>query len=236
MPPSARRSPVWSNGEVQDLISVWREEVVQSQLHSSRRNYGTFWQISRDMLERDHDRDALQCRIKVKELRNAYRKAHKAKSRSSAAPSTCHFYKELDVILGGDPTSTPRTTMDTSEPSATRHREEEESGSKGAKGGRHPGIPRSMQPGAALKPGAGRRRKAGARVLREEDTPESLEACSQELLSSQEEGSQSRLLVLGEGQTPEEVPGKRLLFWEGSNLVRALGGGGLGLHACLDAE
>ncbi|XP_073186848.1 uncharacterized protein [Lepidochelys kempii] len=39
----------------------------------------------------------------------------------------------------------------------------------------------------------------------EEDTPESLDACSQELFSSQEEGSQSRWPVLGEGQTPEEV-------------------------------
>ncbi|KAM7175250.1 uncharacterized protein RBU57_001488 isoform 1-T1 [Macrochelys suwanniensis] len=40
----------------------------------------------------------------------------------------------------------------------------------------------------------------------EEDTPESLDACSQELFSSSEEGSQSRQSVLGERQTPEEVP------------------------------
>ncbi|XP_074980890.1 uncharacterized protein LOC142070855 [Caretta caretta] len=40
----------------------------------------------------------------------------------------------------------------------------------------------------------------------EEDTPESLEACSQELFSSQEEGSHSQRPVLGEGQTPQEVP------------------------------
>ncbi|XP_048698144.2 uncharacterized protein LOC125633079 [Caretta caretta] len=40
----------------------------------------------------------------------------------------------------------------------------------------------------------------------EEDTPASLDACSQELFSSQEEGSQSRQPVLGEGQIPEEVP------------------------------
>ncbi|XP_074831280.1 uncharacterized protein LOC142000708 [Natator depressus] len=40
----------------------------------------------------------------------------------------------------------------------------------------------------------------------EEDTPESLDVCSQELFSSQEEGSQSWWPVLGEGQTPQEVP------------------------------
>ncbi|EMP34986.1 hypothetical protein UY3_07849 [Chelonia mydas] len=112
------------------------------------------------MMERGHDRDALQCRIKVKELRNAYCKAREANSCSGAAPATCHFYKELDAILGGDPTSTPSTTMDTSEPSSTRQeKEEQQSGSEGAEAG--------------------------------EDTPESLDACRQELFSSQEEGSQS---------------------------------------------
>ncbi|KAG6930519.1 zinc finger and SCAN domain containing 29, partial [Chelydra serpentina] len=120
LPPCSRRSPVWRNGEVLDLISVWGEEAVQSQLHSSHRNYNTFGQISRDMMERGHDRDALQCRVKVKELWNAYHKAREANRRSGAAPTTCRFYKKLDTILGGDPTSTPKTTMETSEPSSTR--------------------------------------------------------------------------------------------------------------------
>ncbi|XP_074810084.1 uncharacterized protein LOC141988150 [Natator depressus] len=177
MPPCARQSPGWSNGEVLDLISVWGEEAVQSQLGSSHRNYDTFWQISRDMMERGHDWDALQCRVKVKELWNAYRKARKGNSCSGAAPATCRFCKELYVILGGDPTSTPSTTMDTSEPSSTRWEEEEEEQQSGSEGGEA-----------------------------EEDTPESLDACSQELFSSQKEGSQSRRPVLGEGRTPEEVP------------------------------
>ncbi|EMP36481.1 Cysteine protease ATG4C [Chelonia mydas] len=41
----------------------------------------------------------------------------------------------------------------------------------------------------------------------EEDTLASLDACSQELFSSQEEGSQSQRPVLLEGQTPEDMPG-----------------------------
>ncbi|KAM7169132.1 uncharacterized protein RBU57_004404 [Macrochelys suwanniensis] len=168
MPPRAKRVPVWSNGELLDLISVWGEEAVQSQLCSSRRNYNTFVQLSRDMMERDHDRDALQYRIKVKEQRSAYGKACEANGRSGAPPAICRFYKELDAILGGDPTSTPNTTVDTAE------REEEESRSEGA--------------------GTGG------------DTPESLEACSQELFSSQEEGSQSQQPVRSGGQRQEQVP------------------------------
>ncbi|EMP42516.1 Deleted in malignant brain tumors 1 protein [Chelonia mydas] len=157
-----------------NIIRVCGEEAVQSQLHSSRRNYDTFGQIPRDMMERGHDQDTLQCRVKVKELRNAYQKARKANSRSGAAPATCHFYKELDMVLGGNPTSTPSTTMDTSEHSPTRQEEEKQSRSEGAQ--------------------------------EEEDTPASLDACSRGLFSSQEEGSQLRQMVLGEGQTPEEVP------------------------------
>ncbi|XP_074816100.1 uncharacterized protein LOC141991661 [Natator depressus] len=120
--------------------------------------------------------DALQCRVKVKELQNVYHKAREANSCSGAAPATCLFCKELEAILGGNTTFTPNATMDTSEPSSTR--QEEQSGSEGAEA--------------------------------EEDTPESLDACSQELFSSQEEGSQSRRPMLGEGQTPEEVPNATL--------------------------
>ncbi|XP_043349267.1 uncharacterized protein LOC122455991 [Dermochelys coriacea] len=109
----------------------------------------------------------------MKELWNAYCKDHEANRCSSAAPATCHFYKELDAILGGNRTSTLRTNMDTCEPNSTRQEEEKESGNEGAEEG--------------------------------EDTPASLDACIQELFSSQEEGSQLQRPVLGEGQTPEEV-------------------------------
>ncbi|EMP41837.1 hypothetical protein UY3_00872 [Chelonia mydas] len=65
------------------------------------------------MTEKGHDCDTLQCRIKVKELRNAYHKAWEANCHSSAAPMSCWFYKELAAILGGDPTSTAKATVDT---------------------------------------------------------------------------------------------------------------------------
>ncbi|XP_074807979.1 uncharacterized protein LOC141986861 isoform X2 [Natator depressus] len=115
------------------------------------------------MLERGHDRDALQCRVKVKELRNAHCKAHEANSRSGAVPTTCCFYKELNAILGADPTSTPRTTTDTSEHNPTRREEEEEQQQS---------------------------RSEGAEA--EEDTPASLDACSQELFSNQEKDATLR--------------------------------------------
>ncbi|XP_050807539.1 zinc finger and SCAN domain-containing protein 29-like [Gopherus flavomarginatus] len=120
MPPRTKRAPAWTNAELQDLISVWGEEAVQTQLHSRRRNYDTYGQISQSLMRRGHERDALKCRVKIKELRSAYCKAREGNRRSGAAPTTCRFYKELDAILGCDPTANPRSTMESSEQGAVR--------------------------------------------------------------------------------------------------------------------
>ncbi|XP_050817422.1 zinc finger and SCAN domain-containing protein 29-like [Gopherus flavomarginatus] len=173
MPPHPKRAPAWNNSELQDLISVWGEEAVQAQLRSRRRNYDTYGQISQSLLRRGHERDALQCRVKIKELRSAYCKAREGNRCSGAAPTTCHFYKELDAILGCDPTANPRTTMESSEQGEVGEGvEEADSEATGVEG----------------------------------DTPESQEACSQELFSSQEEASQSQQLeVAGEEKTEKRA-------------------------------
>ncbi|EMP28457.1 hypothetical protein UY3_14439 [Chelonia mydas] len=57
--------------------------------------------------------DIHQCRVKIKELKQAYQKAREANHCSGAGPKTCRFYKELYVILGSDPTT--KSPMDTSE-------------------------------------------------------------------------------------------------------------------------
>ncbi|XP_050802541.1 zinc finger and SCAN domain-containing protein 20-like isoform X2 [Gopherus flavomarginatus] len=174
MPPHPKQAPAWNTSELQGLISVWGEEAVQSQLHSSRRNYDTYGQISKSLLLRGQERDALQYRVKVKELRSAYCKAREGNRRSGAAPTTCRFYKELDAILGCDPTANPRSTMESSEQGEVGEGvEEAESEATGVEG----------------------------------DTPESQEACSQELFSSQEEASQlQQLELVGEEEAEERVP------------------------------
>ncbi|EMP29514.1 hypothetical protein UY3_13374 [Chelonia mydas] len=78
--PHTRRPPAWSNAELLALISIWGEEAIQSELRSSHRNYDTYGQVSQCMTERVHDRDTLQCRVKVKELWNTYHKSSTADS------------------------------------------------------------------------------------------------------------------------------------------------------------
>ncbi|XP_065442838.1 uncharacterized protein LOC135981914 [Chrysemys picta bellii] len=83
-----------------------------AELCSKRRNVKTFEKISKGMMERGHNRDSDQCRVKVKELRQAYQKTKKANGRSGSEPRTCRFYAELHAVLGGAATTTPPLTMD----------------------------------------------------------------------------------------------------------------------------
>ncbi|EMP42609.1 hypothetical protein UY3_00074 [Chelonia mydas] len=132
------------------------------------------------MIERGHDWDTLQYRVKVKELRNAYHKTREANRCSSAAPMSCRFYKKLDVILSGDPTSTVKAPVDTTlahMPVKIGPSQEEEILDKEEEG----------DPEA-------------------EDDSEARDACSQELFSTPEEPSQSQQSELGEAQTGEEAP------------------------------
>nr|XP_048704793.1 uncharacterized protein LOC125636150 [Caretta caretta] len=107
-----KRAPAWTERQVQDLIALWGEESVLSELRSSFRNAKTFLKISQGMKDRDHNRDLKQCRVKLKELRQAYQKTREANGRSGSEPKTCRFYDELYAILEGSATTTPAVLFD----------------------------------------------------------------------------------------------------------------------------
>uniref|UniRef100_A0A8C3SMP6 Myb/SANT-like DNA-binding domain-containing protein n=1 Tax=Chelydra serpentina TaxID=8475 RepID=A0A8C3SMP6_CHESE len=98
----SKRAPACTP-ELLYLLSLWREEAVQLQFRSSRRNFDTNKQIACGLDEKGHDRDTQQCHAKIEELRQVYQKAREANHRSGVASKTWCFYKELHAILGGDP-------------------------------------------------------------------------------------------------------------------------------------
>ncbi|XP_074813277.1 uncharacterized protein LOC141990196 [Natator depressus] len=59
------------------------------------------------MRDRGYIGDATQCRVKLKELRQAYQKTKKSNGCSGTEPQTCRSYTELHAILGGAATTTP---------------------------------------------------------------------------------------------------------------------------------
>ncbi|KAG6924791.1 hypothetical protein G0U57_016553, partial [Chelydra serpentina] len=111
--PCSKHSPTWSTPELLHLLALWGEEPVKSQLSFSCRNFDTYGQISRGMLDKGYEQGMHQCHVKIKELRQVYQKARESNRCSSAALETCHFYKELDTILSGNPTFTIKIPVDT---------------------------------------------------------------------------------------------------------------------------
>nr|XP_048702614.1 uncharacterized protein LOC125635245 [Caretta caretta] len=59
------------------------------------------------MKDKGYHRDPQQCRVELKELRQAYQKIQEANARLGSEPQTCRFYDELHAIPGGAPTTTP---------------------------------------------------------------------------------------------------------------------------------
>nr|XP_048706906.1 uncharacterized protein LOC125636988 isoform X1 [Caretta caretta] len=109
---NCKRASAWTEWEVRDLIAVWGKESMLSELRSSFRNAKTFVKISQGMQDRGHNRDPKQCRVKLKELRQAYQKTREANGCSGSEPQTCRFYDELHPILGGSATITPTMLCD----------------------------------------------------------------------------------------------------------------------------
>ena len=107
-----KRSPAWTDREVLDLIAVWGDESVLSELRSKKRNAKTYEKVSKAMRDRGYSRDTTQCRVKVKELRQGYQKLRAANGRSGAQPQTCRFYEALHAILGGSATTAPPVCVD----------------------------------------------------------------------------------------------------------------------------
>ncbi|XP_053876129.1 uncharacterized protein LOC128832623 [Malaclemys terrapin pileata] len=107
-----KRAPAWTDREVLDLIAVWGDESVLSELRSKKRNVKIYEKISKAMTERGYSRDATQCRVKIKELRQGYQKTKESNGRSGSQPQTCHFYEALHSILGAAATTTPPLSVD----------------------------------------------------------------------------------------------------------------------------
>ncbi|XP_073217775.1 myb/SANT-like DNA-binding domain-containing protein 7 [Lepidochelys kempii] len=119
-----KRAPAWIKWEVLDLIAVWGDESVLSELHSKRRNAKIFEKISKGMNYRGYHRDPQQCRVKLKELRQAYQKTQEANNHLGSEHQICHLYDELHAVLGGAPTTTPHLYVDSCK-GVSRNRDED---------------------------------------------------------------------------------------------------------------
>ncbi|XP_065446035.1 uncharacterized protein LOC135982591 [Chrysemys picta bellii] len=106
-----KRAPAWTDREVLDLIAVWGDESVLSELRLKKWNAKIYEKISKAMTERGYSRDAMQCRVKIKELRQGYQKTRVKWTLRIPAPDM-PFLRGTAFYSKCAATTTPPLTVD----------------------------------------------------------------------------------------------------------------------------
>ena len=96
---TANRGAVWTDTEVQALISVWSDSTVQNELDGAVRNKLVFQKVAQRLREKNVNRDWKQCRDKVKNLKTKYREVKDHNAETGRGRQNYKFYEQLDCIL-----------------------------------------------------------------------------------------------------------------------------------------
>ena len=87
---------------------------MQQELDGAVRNKTMFVTISRKMLEAGLTWDWKQCRDKLKNLKVGYKAVKDHNGHSRKGCKTCHFFRQLDEILGTRAATTPPQILESS--------------------------------------------------------------------------------------------------------------------------
>lgn len=89
----------WHNKETKTLIGIWSEDEVQRELEGSVRNQRVFQKISQRMWELGYNRSPDRCRVKIKKLKQDYRRLKEFNKRNGYRKKN-QWYDALDAVLG----------------------------------------------------------------------------------------------------------------------------------------
>lgn len=90
----------WHNKETKTLIGIWSEDEVQRELEGTVRNQKVFQKISQRMWELGYSRSPDRCRVKIKKLKQDYRRLKEYNKRNATSRKTNQWYEALDAVLG----------------------------------------------------------------------------------------------------------------------------------------
>lgn len=94
------KTELWHSKETRTLIGIWSEDEVQRELEGTVRNQKVFQKISQRMWELGYNRSPDRCRMKIKKLKQDYRKLKEYNKRNGMNPKTNQWYEALDAVLG----------------------------------------------------------------------------------------------------------------------------------------
>ena len=103
----------WKDDETLKFIELWSEDNIQAELEGCRRNREVYEKIVSRTKEAGYDRSIDQCRIKIKKLKQDYRKIKDKHGETGEERKSWCFYEAVDSILGVKPTTRPPVVVDT---------------------------------------------------------------------------------------------------------------------------
>ena len=103
----SKSGQTWCDKEVGVLVSIWSREEIMERLKNTHKNSDIYRKISTEMSVLGYQRDYLQCRTKMKNLKAEYKKYKDALARSGAdRGKPPKYFDEMDIFLGHQPEAT----------------------------------------------------------------------------------------------------------------------------------
>ena len=124
----ANRGVGWTDAAVRALIGFWGDSRIQAELDGVVRNNAIHEKIAWKMAEAGFNRDWKQCRAKIKNLNNDYKKIKDSNNRSSQWRQVMQFFDQVDAILAICDATRPPQVLESSgslEPVSEPDEEEE---------------------------------------------------------------------------------------------------------------
>ena len=89
-------STTWTDNETMKLIEHWGEEGIQEQLEGSKRNKHVYEKLSGALAKEGIMKSGVQCRTKVKKLRQDYKKIKDKHNLTGRGRRSWKFFEALN--------------------------------------------------------------------------------------------------------------------------------------------
>lgn len=103
---SCKKGANWTDGETRTFLELITEKHILSITDGKKhRDIEIFRMLVPETQAKNYEKTAEQMKLKLKNLKTAYFKCKRNNNVSSAAPSTCPFYNELEILYGSRPSA-----------------------------------------------------------------------------------------------------------------------------------
>lgn len=112
----AKKGVNWTDAETRTFLELITEKNILSIIDGKKhRHIEIFQMLVPEMQEKNYAKTAEQMKLKLKKLKATYFKCKRDNNVSGAAPSTCPFYNELDLLYGSRPSILASSSSNSSE-------------------------------------------------------------------------------------------------------------------------